>query len=173
MVPVRSAYPLRSTRQVAAVLVGVAAGLAPVHAERGSQASGPFSDFVGSWAGSGTVNLANGSSERIRCNAAYATGSDSSNLRSVIRCASDSYKFELASDVTNQGGRFAGAWRESTRNIAGQIAGTSKSGELQAAIDMPGFKAGLNIATRGNRQVVSIQSQGTELTGISISLARK
>jgi hypothetical protein len=156
----------------AAVLAGVI-GTTPAHAERGSQASGPFSDFVGGWAGSGTVNLANGSSERIRCNAAYATGSDSNNLRSVIRCASDSYKFELASDVTDQGGKFTGVWREATRNIAGQIAGTSKPGELQAAIDMPGFKAGLNIATRGNRQVVSIQSQGTELAGVSINLARR
>ena len=173
MAQFRSAPVVRSTMHLAAVLVGVVASFVPAHAERASHAVGTFGDLVGSWAGTGTVNLANGSSERIRCNAAYATGSDSSNLRSVIRCASDSYKFELASDVTNQGGRFAGAWRESTRNIAGQIAGTSKSGELQAAIDMPGFKAGLNIATRGNRQVVSIQSQGTELTGISISLARK
>jgi hypothetical protein len=156
----------------AAVLAGVI-GTTPAHAERGSQASGPFSDFVGGLAGSGTVNLANGSSERIRCHAAYATGSDSNNLRSVIRCASDSYKFELASDVTDQGGEFSGVWRESTRNVAGQIAGTSKPGELQAAIDMPGFKAGLNIATRGNRQVVSIQSQGTELAGVSINLARR
>ena len=173
MALVRSAGPLRSVMQIAAVLVGVAAGTAPAHAERGSRAGGPFSDFVGSWAGSGTVNLANGSSERIRCNAAYAAGSDISNLRAVIRCASDSYKFELASDVINQGGRLSGAWRESTRNIAGQIAGSAKPGELQAAIDMPGFKAGLNIATRGNRQVVSIQSQGTELAGVSISLTRR
>jgi len=100
MARVRFGCFVRSNMHGAALLAGLAAGLTPAHAERGPQASGPFSDFVGSWAGSGTVNLANGSSERIRCNAAYATGSDSSNLRSVIRCASDSYKFELASDVT-------------------------------------------------------------------------
>jgi hypothetical protein len=75
--------------------------------------------------------------------------------------------------VTEAGEEFSGAWRESTRNVAGQIAGTSRPGELHAAIDMPGFKAGLNIATRGNRQAVYIQSQGTELAGVSINLARK
>ena len=127
MAQFRSAPVVRSTMHLAAVLVGVVSSSVPAHAERASQAGGTFGELMGSWAGTGTVNLANGSSERIRCNAAYATGSDSSNLRSVIRCASDSYKFELASDVTNQGGKLAGAWRESTRNIAGQIAGTSKS----------------------------------------------
>jgi hypothetical protein len=44
---------------------------------------------------------------------------------------------------------------------------------LQANIDMPGFAAGLNIATRGDKQVVSLRSQGTELTGISITFSRK
>jgi len=159
--------------QAAAVLAGLLGGVSQAQAERASHAAGPFGDFIGNWAGAGTISLANGSSEKIRCQAAYATGSDSSNLRSIIRCASDSYKFELASDVTGEGGKFSGAWRESTRNIAGRIAGTARPGELQGAIDIPGFKAGVNIATRGNRQLVSIKSQGTELAGVSISLARK
>jgi hypothetical protein len=173
MANLRIQHVVRSALPAAALLAVLAAGMNPAQAERGSRAGGPFGDLVGSWAGNGTVSLTNGSSERIRCQAAYATGADASNLRSVIRCASDSYKFELASDVVDRGGKFSGAWREATRNIAGQIAGTAKPGELQGAIDMPGFTAGLNIASRGDRQVVSIRSQGTELAGVSITLSRK
>ena len=159
--------------QGAVLFVAFVAAEAPALAERNSQAAGPFAALVGSWSGSGTVSLANGSNERIRCQAAYATGNDLNNLRSVLRCASDSYKFELNSDVRDEGGKITGAWREATRNVTGPIAGTASGGDLQANIDMPGFAAGLNIATRGDKQVVSLRSQGTELTGISITFSRK
>ena len=157
-----------------AVLFGAFAALqAPALAERSSQAAGPFAALVGSWSGSGTVSLANGANERIRCQAAYATGSDLNNLRSVLRCASDSYKFELASDVTHGSGAITGAWKETSRNVTGPISGIAQPGELRANINMPGFAADLNIKTQGNRQVVSLRSEGTELTGISITLSRK
>eukprot|EP01035_Chromulina_nebulosa_P053727 gene53727-73468_t len=42
----------------AAMMVSVTAG----HAQ-----SGPFAGFDGSWSGTGTVSLSDGSSERIRC----------------------------------------------------------------------------------------------------------
>ena len=163
----------RLLRQGTALVFLFLAGQAPALAERSSQNAGPFAALVGSWAGNGTVSLSNGSSERIRCQAAYATGTDLNNLRSVLRCASDSYKFELNSDVKDEGGKISGAWREATRNVTGPIAGTASGGDLQANIDMPGFAAGLSIATRGDKQLVSLRSQGSELTGISITFSRK
>ena len=159
--------------QGAVLFVAFVAAETPALAERSSQAAGPFAALVGSWSGSGTVSLANGSNERMRCQAAYATGNDLNNLRSVLRCASDSYKFELNSDVRDEGGKITGAWREATRNVTGPIAGTASGGDLQANIDMPGFAARLTIATQGNRQVVSVSSQGTDLTGVSITLNRR
>ena len=138
-----------------------------------AQQGGSFDTLIGTWSGTGTVSLASGAKERIRCQAAYALGNDANNLRSALRCASDSYKFELNSDVRDEGGKITGAWREATRNVTGPIAGTASGGDLQANIDMPGFAAGLNIATRGDKQVVSLRSQGTELTGISITFSRK
>ena len=153
-----------------ALLAGLALSLAPAHAERNA---GPFADFVGQWAGNGTISLANGSSERIRCQAAYAPGTDSNNLRSLLRCASDSFKFELASDVVDQAGRLSGAWKEVTRDVSGPVTGSVTRGELKAQIDMPGFAARLTIATQGNRQVVSMSSQGTDLTGVAITLNRR
>ncbi len=161
---------LRRATVGAALLAGLALPLAAAHAERPAS---PLADLVGQWAGNGTVSLANGASERIRCQAAYAPGTDSNNLRSLLRCASDSYKFELASDIVDQAGRLSGAWKEVTRNVSGPVAGSVTRGELQANIDMPGFAARLTIATQGNRQVVSVSSQGTDLTGVSITLNRR
>ena len=60
--------------EVDVVVIGLGVlALGPV-AQRTAAASGPFADFVGSWSGTGTISLANGSSERIRCQAAYAPG---------------------------------------------------------------------------------------------------
>ena len=153
-----------------ALAASLALSLAPAHAER---TTSPFDDFVGQWAGNGTVSLANGASERIRCQAAYATGSDSSNLRSIIRCASDSYKFELNSDVSYQAGTLSGNWREASRNISGSLTGSAEPGQITARIDAPGFAAGLALAARGKQQSVTLRSKGTELTGISINLTRR
>jgi hypothetical protein len=140
-------------------------------AQRGS--AGPFDNFVGSWSGSGTVSLMNGANERIRCQAAHALGNNPNNLRSTLRCASASYSFELNSDVNYRGGAISGAWREASRNMAGFLSGSARPGELAARIDSPGFSASLTLATRGDRQSVTLQSQGTELTGVTIALTRR
>ena len=62
--------------------------------------SGPFSGFDGSWSGYGTVAFSDGRSERIRCKASYKINSTGLALKQTLRCASDSYKFDLSTDVT-------------------------------------------------------------------------
>ncbi len=161
------------TQRGALLLASVMLIVTPVQAERGAQTTSPFVELLGAWSGTGSVSMATGSSERIRCQAAYASGDDPNNLRAVLRCASDSYKFELASDVTLSGSSITGAWKETSRNVTGPISGTAQPGDLKANINMPGFTADLNIKTQGNRQVVSLRSEGTELTGISMTLGRK
>src|SRR5690242_3615040 len=78
----------------AALLVSVSAG----HAQ-----SGPFAGFDGAWSGTGTVSLSDGTTEHIRCKADYKIDGSGLGLKQSLRCASDSYKFELTSDVTSQG----------------------------------------------------------------------
>ena len=76
-------------------------------------AENPFAHFTGSWAGQGKITVQNGSSERIRCRGTYRAGETGTTLSISLRCASDSYKFELASDVTYDGGAITGSWNES------------------------------------------------------------
>jgi hypothetical protein len=45
-------------------------------------------------------------------------------------------------------------------------------GQIQAQIEGPGFTASMAINTRGNRQSVSIQSPGHEVTQVSIEMTK-
>src|ERR1700745_4156191 len=63
---------------------------------------GPFSALHGSWSGGGTIKKSNGASERIRCRSAFETAG-AANLSLRLRCASDSYNFDLTANVAYQG----------------------------------------------------------------------
>jgi hypothetical protein len=142
-------------------------------AQRGAAAAaGPFAGLSGSWSGTGTVSLANGSSERIRCRATYRVGGDGTSLQQELRCASDSYRFELRGDVTYYAGQISGIWSEATRNTGGSVSGRASEGQVQAVVSGPSFAASLAVSTRGDRQSVHIRSDGMELSAVTITLTR-
>jgi hypothetical protein len=136
----------------------------------GRAESGVFAGFDGSWNGSGTVSLSDGSSEQIRCRATYTVQSGT-GLHQTLRCASDSYKFDLSSDVTSQGDRVTGSWGEASRNIYGNLQGTAGGGRIDVFVEAAGFAANLTLTTRGNKQSVSISSKG-QIRDVSINMIR-
>src|SRR6266851_9788431 len=81
---------------------------------------GPFSALQGSWSGGGTIKKSNGASERIRCRSTFETAG-AANLSLRLRCASDSYNFDLTANLAYQGGTISGSWQEATRNVNGGI----------------------------------------------------
>ena len=147
----------------AALMLSVSAG----HA----QPAQPFVGFDGNWSGNGTVSLADGSTERIRCRADYKVNGSGLGLKQNLHCASDSYKFDLSSDVTSQGDRISGSWSESSRNIFGNLQGTAGGGQIEVFVEASGFAANLTLTTRGNKQSVSISSKG-EIRGVSITMTK-
>jgi hypothetical protein len=147
----------------AALMFAVSAG----HA----QSSGPFAGFDGSWTGSGTVALSNGTTEHIRCKADYKVNSSGLGLKQNLHCASDSYKFDLSSDVTSQGDRISGNWSEASRNVFGNLQGTAGGGTIDVFVEASGFAANLNVRTNGNRQTVQIDSKG-EIRGVTITMTK-
>ncbi len=162
--------PLKSTALLLALAV-----LMPLASTQESvgAADGPFAGLSGSWSGSGKILTSNGSNERVRCRASYAVASGGNNLQQSLRCASDSYKFEIQSDVNNRAGSLSGAWREVNRSLTGQLSGSIKPGELKTRIDSPGFGADISVLTTGERQQVRLNSQSTELTGVSITFTKR
>jgi len=114
--------------------------------------------MAGRWSGSGTISLAGGAQERVRCKATYAIGNNGTVLQQSLRCASDSYRFELSSDVVSNDGKLTGTWQEITRNISGNLQGIATSGRFQAVVSAAAFSANVFLATRGSSQSVVIRS---------------
>src|SRR3954471_23426123 len=92
---------------------------------------GPFAGMAGVWSGGGTVTLDDGSTERIRCRATYAVGAGGNGLNQSLTCASDSYRFNLSTNVVARGGSLSGSWSESSRNISGTLEGRGAAGNFQ------------------------------------------
>jgi len=133
--------------------------------------SGPFVGFDGSWAGTGTVSLSDGSTEHLRCKADYKVNGTGLELKQNLHCASDSYKFDLSSDVTSQGDRISGNWSEASRRINGTLQGTAGGGQIDLFVEASGFAANLTLHTSGNKQTVQISSKG-EIRGVNITMVK-
>ena len=147
----------------AALMLSVAAS----HA----QSAAPFAGFDGSWSGNGTVSLSDGTTERLRCKADYKVNGSGLGLKQNLHCASDSYKFDLSSEVTSQGDRISGSWSEASRNIFGNLQGTAGGGLIDVFVEAAGFAANLTLRTNGTKQVVQISSKG-EIRGVNITMTK-
>ena len=153
---------IKASAIVAALVLSTSAG----HAQ-----SPPFAGFDGSWSGTGTVSLSDGSNERLHCKAVYQVDGTGMVLRQTLRCASDSYKFDLSSDVTSHGDHITGNWSETNRNISGSLLGTAGNGKIDVKVEAAGFNATLSLHTAGNKQTVQLTSQG-DIRGVSITLVK-
>ena len=127
--------------------------------------------MAGVWSSSGTISLEGGAKERIRCKATYAVSSEGSGLNQALLCASDSYKFELKSDVLAKGGVLSGTWAETTRNVSGSLQGSAGNGKFDVTVSAPVFTAKLVMTTSGDKQNVAITSDGS-FKGANIALTR-
>jgi len=167
--PMRSNIQLRWAIKAAAV-----AGLLLAGAGARDARSEPFSALAGSWSGAGTIKKSNGGSERIRCRSTFEPAG-AVNLSLRLRCASDSYNFDLTATVIDEGGSISGIWNETTRNASGNLQGRSSgNGRLvQAVAQGPAFSANLTLTTRGAKQTILMQSPGAEVTEVNISLDRR
>jgi hypothetical protein len=161
---------LKSALMTAAVAAALGAAALPSGARA---AEGPFSALAGSWSGGGMIKKSNGTGERIRCRAAYEPSGANLGLR--LRCASDSYNFDLTSQVSYQGGAISGSWQESTRNVSGGIQGRSagEGRQIQASTQAIGFSANISLTTKGNHQSVLILAPGAEVPEVTVSLEKK
>lgn len=141
-------------------------------ASPGQAQSGPFANMAGAWSGGGQILVADGGKERIRCRANYTVAGTGSGLSQVLRCASDSYRFDLTTTVTASGNTLSGHWSETSRNVNGTLGGRINGGDIDALVEANGFAASLSMKTSGNRQVIAIRSMNTDLRGVDITLTR-
>jgi hypothetical protein len=153
-------------------LLLVTLGLAGSTAQ-GAASPSPFAAMAGSWSGGGTLTTADGTQERLRCRAAYDVAGTGEQVRLNLKCASQSYSFDLASEAEYRGGAISGSWRESSRNASGILSGRGAGDHIDVAARGDNFSANLSLTTRGGRQIVSIRPQSTEVTAVSLALERR
>jgi hypothetical protein len=166
-----SLKPSASCLKKAVLVSGLLLTSAQGHADSGSE--GPFLGLSGHWSGAGTVTMTNGVTERIHCKAAYAVNATGKAVQQTLRCASDSYRVEISSNVISEGGSLSGSWAEATRGVSGNISGRASGAEIVANVAGAGFTARLDLRTQGERQSVTIRPQGgTDVTAVSIALRK-
>jgi len=165
--------PISCTACALALVAGVAflvGAFATVsHAQR---TVGPFAGLAGAWNGSGKIEMQNGNGERIRCRARYSVNQAAEVLVQELRCASDSYRFDVNSTSQSNGGALSGTWTEVTRNVIGTLSGRASGGSIQAQVTAPGFSARLIVNTAGNTQSVTINPEGNEVRSIVVTMKR-
>lgn len=135
--------------------------------------AGPFSAFDGNWTGNGTITTTSGAKERLRCRAHYDVGSGGMTLNQNLTCASDSYKFNVVSDVHAEGKSISGSWTETTRNAQGQISGTIGPTQISAQVQGIGFTARIGIAARAGGQAVTISPTGTDISNVTVTMTKR
>src|ERR1035441_2565748 len=98
------------------ILTLLGAGLfMPQFDEAQAQTMRPFAGLSGKWSGDGSIVLSNGTTERLRCDATYVESGGGDNLDQSLRCASDSYNFDLHISLADSAGAILGNWSELDR----------------------------------------------------------
>jgi hypothetical protein len=146
---------------------------APAHAQPGPQTgAGLFELWAGSWSGDGALTTADGTRSRIRCLVTYVVQDRGHAARQDLRCASDTYRFEITSNMVQSGQSLSGDWFESTRRVGGRITGRAAGSRMDIRADGDTFTALVTVTTQENRQTFVLESPGSQLSDVSITLNR-
>jgi hypothetical protein len=142
-----------------------------------SASADPVDDLVGRWSGWGSVTLAGGQREQIRCVAVYevapAAGDPTARtLTQSLKCASASYKVDASASLRVVGGSIEGDWVERQSQLAGRVIGKVSPHGIRVEIDGTGLRATLAIAGSACRQTVALNPEGGGLVSVAMSLAK-
>ena len=163
----------RSSHGSRLLAAGVIAVLLGSQFAAAQPAGGPFTRFDGSWKGAGQVVGSDGKHEKISCRAHYSIPPSGNALSQSLICASDSYRFEVQSDVVvTDGHSVQGTWQETTRRASGDLVGQVADGQFQGSVSGTGFTAEISLKMNGGKQSVTIVPQGSNISKVDIVMSR-
>ena len=170
MIPLRAAS-LR--RRALATTTATAMAFALLSGAGSAASTGSaFGDLQGSWGGTGTVTYKSGTKERLRCRVQY-TQAGPNDLQQALRCASDSYKFQINAYYKHSSGSLSGRWDELVMNLKGTISGSLDNGSINGLLHGPGFTANVSVVTTGTKQIVNIDAPpDQDITNVSIQVSK-
>ena len=114
----------------------------------------PYQQLDGAWTGSGTVTPLKGAPEKISCNTTYKT--NGAMVTQTVRCAGAKHSFAGSLELTYEGGRIDGAWREQVQGISGGVSGTANGSSIRARLSGQSFSGRMRIDVEGPKHTIEI-----------------
>jgi hypothetical protein len=130
-----------------------------------------FKQLAGSWRGTGTLTLEDGTRQRLSCRGYYVLKSGGSGLSIAILCNAPDQKVEIRSQITQTARGVSGRWEERTYNALGEVSGRASGQTLNLSIK-GALQGSISISVGGRRHAVEISTEGTGFSRVSISLMR-
>ncbi len=147
----------------------VASGVLASQAFGATQTRQPFALLEGSWSGHGTISVLAGV-EHATCDAVYQVGGNAAKLS--LKCATESFRLNLASSVVDNGGTISGTWAEYGFGTSGSVSGRVDGDRIGLAASVVGARVLIVIATHNGRQTVSLRTSSPFVTGGDLVLTR-
>ena len=138
--------------------------IGPAHAD-------PLGDLTGYWSGSGSIALANGKTERVKCNVVYKANGGT-EVRQTMRCASADYSINSLAELRVKGSQVTGTWEERTYSAKGDVTGRFGGDSFALSIQGASFSAAMHVTLSNCKQSLNITPQGLDVSRVSISLAK-
>jgi hypothetical protein len=135
-------------------------------------AASPIEELIGYWTGAGSVTLANGNIERVKCAVTYRVSDGGSQIRQSMRCASADYSINASAELKVKGAQVSGNWEEKTYSAVGQVSGRYNGDGFSLSIQGANFTAAMTLSLSSCKQSISIHPEGLEVKRISIALGK-
>jgi len=132
----------------------------------------PIDDLSGYWTGAGSVVLANGTTEKVKCAVTYKVSDGGTQIKQSMRCASADYSINASADLRVKGAQVSGNWEEKTYSAVGEVTGRYDGASFVLTIQGANFTAKMNMSLSACKQQISITPQGLDVNRISLGLAR-
>jgi hypothetical protein len=155
----------------AAAVLGLLVGSVMVPSAALADATPLFKQLVGSWQGLGDLTMEDGTRERLTCKGYYVLKQEGDGLSIATLCSSATQKFEIRSQVAENGNAIKGQWEERTFHATGQVSGTATDTSISLAITGT-IEGTIAIALTGKTHSVTVTAAGAGIKGVSISLTR-
>lgn len=132
----------------------------------------PLADLGGFWSGNGSVTLAGGNTERVKCQVFYKTSDSNTQVRQTLRCASTDYAINSTAELQVKGGQVTGSWEEKTYAAKGEVTGRYSGESFALTIKGASFTASMNVALSACKQSINITPKGLDVTKVTIGLSK-
>ncbi len=159
----RGDYLMSTYRVAAAVAVLAMSSFMPTENEAAPPAD-PLAHLAGRWVGNAVMTPASGQPSNFKCIVTYLPRKDAPGLQQNLRCDNGAdFKLHAATDLTVEGGKVSGHWKDKINEIDGTVAGNVTADGFEVQLSGRYFEAKMAVAGQGCDQSVKVMPQKSEV----------